>query len=147
MLRQKGGHQRDPQEAVNQDEGSHQEAQGSLESCHARELEVKARIAELMAEAEYNEQREYAENQAEVLKIQQEIAKSKGRVEVYGQHDTESVDNDRSQLSDDKIVLAQRCQSRNIAQSSLNYHRSNALQKENDAICDIVHDRGHMRTH
>ena len=100
-----------------------------------------------MAEAEYNEQREYAENQAEVLKIQQEIAKSKGRVEVYGQHDTESVDNDRSQLSDDKIVLAQRCQSRNIAQSSLNYHRSNALQKQNDAICDIVHDRGHMRTH
>ena len=108
---------------------------------------MKARIAELMAEAEYNEQREYAESQAEVLKIQQEIAKSKGRVEVYGQHDTESVDNDRSQLSDDKIVLAQRCQSRSIAQSSLNYHRSNALQKENDAICDIVHDRGHMRTH
>ena len=29
MLRQKGGHQRDPQEAVNQDEASHQEAQES----------------------------------------------------------------------------------------------------------------------
>ena len=42
--------------------------------------------------------------------------------------------------------VAQRCQPRNTAQSSLNYHRSNALQKDNDAIYDIVHDRVHMRT-
>ena len=35
----------------------------------------------------------------------------------------------------------------NIAQSYLNCHRSNAFQKENDVIRDIVHDRGHMRTH
>ena len=55
-----------------------------------------------------------------------------------------SVD-DRSQLSDDKIDLAERCQLRNIVQSSLNYRRNNALQKPNDAIYDIVHDRGHMR--
>ena len=82
-----------------------------------------------------------------MFKIQQEFAKSKARAEVYGQLDTKSVDDDRGQLSDDKIDLAQRCQSRNIAQSSLNYHRSNALQKENDAICDFVHERGHMRTH
>ena len=116
------------------------------QSSRAKELEEKARIAELMAEAEYIEQRQYAENQLEMLKIQQEIAKSKARAEVYGQHDTKSVD-DRSQLSDDKIDLAQRCQSRNIAQPSLNYHRSNALQKQNDVICDIVHDRGHLRTH
>ena len=40
------------------------------QSSHARELEEKARIAELMAEAEYIEQRQYAENQAEMLKIQ-----------------------------------------------------------------------------
>ena len=48
-----------------------------------------------MAEVEYIEQRQYAENQAEMLKIQQEIAKSKARAEVYGQLDTKSVD-DRS---------------------------------------------------
>ena len=30
VLRQKGGHQRDPQEAVNQGKASHQEAQESL---------------------------------------------------------------------------------------------------------------------
>ena len=77
-----------------------------------------------------------------MLQMQQETAKSKTRAEFYGQHDTESVD-DRSQLSDDKIDLAQRCQPRNIAQSSLNYHRSNALQKDSDAIYDIGHDRGH----
>ena len=78
-------------------------------------------------------------------KIKQEIAKSRARAEVYGQHDTKSVD-DRSQLSDDKIDLGQRRQSRNIAQSSLSYCRSNALQKHNDAICDIIHDSCNMRT-
>ena len=57
-----------------------------------------------------------------MLQIQQEIAKRKARAEVYGQHDTKSVDGG-IQLSDGKINLAQRCQPRNIAQSSLNYHR------------------------
>ena len=76
MLKQKGSHQRDLQEVVNQGEASHQEAQEGLSS-HARELEEKARIAELMAEAEYIEQRQFAENQVEMLKIQQEIAKTR----------------------------------------------------------------------
>ena len=80
-----------------------------------------------------------------MLKIQQEIAKSKARAEVYGKHDAKFI-NGRSQLSDDKIDLAQRCQPRNIAESSLCHHRSNALQKDNDAIYNIGHDRGHMRT-
>ena len=79
------------------------------------------------------------------MKIQQEIAKSKARAEVYSKHGTKFIDG-RSQLLDDKIDLAQRCQPRNIAQSSLNCHKSNALQKDNDAIYDIGHDRGHMRT-
>ena len=43
-----------------------------------------------------------------MLKIQQEIAKSNARAEVYGKHDTKSIDG-RSQLSDDKVDLAQRC--------------------------------------
>ena len=48
-------------------------------SSRARELEEKARIAELMAKAEYIEQRQRAEHQADMLKIQREIAKSKAR--------------------------------------------------------------------
>ena len=44
--------------------------------------------------------------------------------------------------------IAQRCRPRNIVQSSLNYHRKfHALQKDNNAIYDIGHDRGYMRTH
>ena len=39
------------------------------QSSHARDLEEKARTAELMAEAEYIEQRQLAENQAQMLKI------------------------------------------------------------------------------
>ena len=115
------------------------------QSSHAKELQEKARIAELMAEAEYIEQRQLAEFQAEMLKIQQEIAKSKVRAEVYGKHGTKPIDG-RSQLSDDKTDLAQRCQPRNIAQSSLHHHRSNALQKDNDTKYGFGHDRGHMRT-
>ena len=45
-----------------------------------------------MPEAEYIEKRQLAENQAEMLKIQQEIAKRKTRAEVYGKHDTKSID-------------------------------------------------------
>ena len=48
-------------------------------SSRARELKETARIAELMAKAKYIEQRQRAENQAEMLKIQREIAKSKAR--------------------------------------------------------------------
>ena len=40
------------------------------QSSRGRELEEKARIAGLVAEAEYIEQRQYVENQAEMLKIQ-----------------------------------------------------------------------------
>ena len=70
-----------------------------------------------MAEAEYIEQRQYTENQPKMLKIQQEIAKSKARAEVYDQLDTKFV-NDRSQLSDGKIDVAQKCQPGNIAPAS-----------------------------
>ena len=80
-----------------------------------------------------------------MLKIQQEIANSKARAEVHGKHDTKSIDG-RSQLSDNKINLAQIFQPRNIAKSSLNYHKSNAFLKGSDAINKIGHDRGHMRT-
>ena len=58
-------------------------------------------MTELMVQAEYTEQRQLVENQAEMQKIQQEIAKSKARVEVYGKHNAKSTDR-RSQLSDDK---------------------------------------------
>ena len=75
MLKQKGSHQRDLQEVVNQGEASHQEAQEGLSS-HARELEEKARIAELMAEAEYIEQRQLAENQAEMLKFNRSLLRA-----------------------------------------------------------------------
>ena len=68
-----------------------------------------------MVEAEYIEQRQLAENQAEMLTIQQEIAKSKARAEVYSKQDAISIDG-KSQLSDDKIDLAQRYQPRNITQ-------------------------------
>ena len=81
----------------------------------------------------------------QTLKIQQEIAKSKARAEAYGKHDTKSIDG-RSQLRDGKIYLAQRGQPRNIAQLSLNCHKSNPLQKHNYAIYGFGHGRGHMRT-
>ena len=40
------------------------------------------KMAELLAEAQYVEQRIQIENQAEMLKIKQEIAKTKARVEA-----------------------------------------------------------------
>ena len=135
------GSSRSSESRRNKSSGSSRKSQFS----RARELEEKARTAELMAEAEYIKQRQLSKNQAEMLKIQQEIAKSKARAEVYGKDDTKSIDG-RSQLSDDKIDLDERCQPRNIAHSTLHHHRSNALRKDDDAIYGIGHDRGQMRT-
>lgn len=50
---------------MNQGKPSHQEAQ----SLHAKELEEKGGMAERMAETKYTEQRQFSENQAEMLKI------------------------------------------------------------------------------
>ena len=52
-----------------------------------------------MAEAKYIEQRQLAENRAEMLKIQQEIAKSKARAEVYRKHDTKLTDGTSYQMT------------------------------------------------
>ena len=122
VLKQKGSHQRNPQEAVDQGKANHQSAQESLSSC-ARELQW------------YNEQRQLSKNQTAILEIQQEIANSKARPEVYNKHGARSIDG-RSQLSY-KLDLAQRCQPSKIAQSSLHHHRSSALQKDNDTTIMI----------
>lgn len=44
------------------------------QSSHIRELEKKAGMVELIAEAEYTKQRQLIENQAEIMKIQHKIA-------------------------------------------------------------------------
>ena len=67
-----------------------------------RETRTENKVVALMAETEYIEQRQLSENQAEMLKIQQEISKSKARAENYWKHNTEFIDG-RSQLSNDKI--------------------------------------------
>ena len=67
-----------------------------------KETRTENKVVAFMAVTEYIEQRQLAENQAEMLKIQQEISKSKARAEVYGKHNTEFI-NGRSQLSNDKI--------------------------------------------
>ena len=59
-----------------------------------------------MAEVECTEKDSLQKNQAEMLKIQQQITNSKARAKVYGKHDAKSID-DRTQLSDHKIGLAQ----------------------------------------
>ena len=71
-----------------------------------------------MAEVECTEKDSLQKNQAEMLKIQQQITNSKARAKVYGKHDAKSID-DRTQLSDHKIGLAQRYQPRKTVESSL----------------------------
>ena len=43
----------------------------------------KAKLAELMAEAEFLEKRQQAENEAEKLKIEEKLAKAKARLQVF----------------------------------------------------------------
>ena len=89
-----------------------------VQSSHARELKEKARMTGLIAEAVYTEQRQPAENQAEMLIIQQEIAKNKASVEVCGKHNAKSIDG-RNRLSNDKKDLTQRCQQMALCSNGL----------------------------
>ena len=55
----------------------------SSKSSKEKDVEDRVKIAELLAQAQYVEQRQQIENQAEMLKIKQEIAEAKARVEAY----------------------------------------------------------------
>ena len=55
----------------------------SSKSSREKALEEKAKLAEIMTEAEFPEKRQLAENQPERLKIQEKVAKAKARSEVY----------------------------------------------------------------
>ena len=69
-----------------------------------------------MAIAEYVEQLQFAENQAQMLKIQLGIVKSKSRAKVYGQHNRYT--DITSQIVDDKVDAVQSNHPGGLAQSS-----------------------------
>ena len=46
-------------------------------------MKEKVKLAELMAESEFMQQREMAENRAEQLRVQEKLVKAKARSEVY----------------------------------------------------------------
>ena len=48
-----------------------------------RAMKEKVKLAELMAESEFMQQREMAENRAEQLRVQEKLVKAKARSEVY----------------------------------------------------------------
>ena len=66
------------------------ESNGSRSSKSSKEREVKDRMKmeELVTEAQHVEQRQQIENQVEMLKIKQKIAKTKARVEAYSWKET-----------------------------------------------------------
>ena len=56
-------------------------------SIKAREIEEKEKVAELQAKIQFLEQWQRPENQAEALKVHEEMAGAKARMEVYESHD------------------------------------------------------------
>ena len=66
---------------------------------HARKLLEKAKLAELLAEESFLERRQQAKNEAQRLKIQEELAKAKARSQVY-----EDLPTDKLKIPDDKGV-------------------------------------------
>ena len=55
----------------------------SSRSLKERAVEEKAKLAELIAEAEFLQQRQLAENKAEHLRVQEKLAKAKARSHVF----------------------------------------------------------------
>ena len=56
---------------------------GSSRCSNERAMEEKAKLAELMAEVEFMQQRQMAQNRAEQLREQEKLAKAKARSKVY----------------------------------------------------------------
>ena len=63
-----------------------------------RALEEKAKLTELMAEAEVMQQRQMAENRAEQVRVQEKLAKAKARSEVYEAMERKGSEVDQSEI-------------------------------------------------
>ena len=61
-------------------------------------MEEKAKLAELMAEVGFMQQRQMAENRAEELRVQEKLTKEKARSEVYEAMDRKGSEVDQSEI-------------------------------------------------
>ena len=71
---------------------------GSSRCSKERAMEEKAKLAELMAEAEFMQQRQMAENWAEQLRVQEKLVKAKARSEVYEAMERKGSEVDKSEI-------------------------------------------------
>ena len=71
---------------------------GSSRCSKERAMEEKAKLAELMAEVEFMQQRQMAENRAEQLRVQEKLAKAKARSEVYEAMERKGSEVDKSEI-------------------------------------------------
>ena len=76
------------QSSIDSNRSSETKGFRSPKSFKEKELEGRVKMAELLAEAQYVEQKQQIENQAEMLNNKQEIAKIKARVEAYDWKET-----------------------------------------------------------
>ena len=72
---------------------------GRSRCSNERAMREKAKLAELMAEAEFMQQRQMAENQAKQLKVQEKLAKAQVRSEVY-----EAIEKKGSEVDQSEII-------------------------------------------
>ena len=71
---------------------------GSSRCSKERAMEEKAKLAELMAEVEFMQQRQMAENRTEQLRVQEKLAKAKARSEVYEAMERKGSEVDKSEI-------------------------------------------------
>ena len=93
-------------------------------------MEGKAKLAELIAEALFLQQRQLAENKAEQLRVQEKLAKAKARSQVYEEREntcTEMIRNDQRErygCSGTSIKQEQSIQKGEVRQNLLMYHQT-----------------------
>ena len=71
---------------------------GSSRCSKERAMEEKAKLAGLMAEVEFMQQRQMAENRAEQLRVQEKLVKAKARSEVYEAMERKGSEVDKSEI-------------------------------------------------
>ena len=120
---------------------------GSSRCSKERAIEEKAKLAGLMAEAEFMQQRQMAENRAEQLRVLEKLAKAKARSEVY-----EAMERKGSEVDKSEIIRGSKVETVVGQQKIIHKHQvkstaaDNNIQAPTEKICHHYEEDGRAKS-
>ena len=100
---------------------------GSSRCSKERAVKEKAKLAELMAEVEFMQQSQMAENRTEQLRVQEKLAKAKARSEVY-----EAMERKGSEVNKSEIITGSKVDTVIRQQEIIHKHHVKSAAADNN---------------